>query len=564
MADVVSPHSDSMDTGVLIVGSGPSGLTLAIELARRQIPYLLIDKASQRPTSSRALGTQARTIETFQIMNIPLAELAPAIAPRHFRLAERERTLARVPIPPQPSGAPSLIVMDQADTERVLEARLFELGGQTRRGVELVAFTQSREDVISTLHGPDGEHQVRSRFLVGADGAHSVVRRQAGIDFIGAAYPERFLLADVDLDWDLAHDEGQIWIGDDGLVAAIPLPQPRRFRLIIPLPPEEIAREFTSELDVANRAEELLRDRTRIRLSRLGDPIWASSFRLSRRQAASYRKGRVFLAGDAAHVHSPVGGQGMNMGIQDAFNLGWKLALAVQGLAAPGLLDTYQAERHPVAAGVLRGTHLGTRIVLARNPIVRTLRERLVPALTSTPLVQQQLFSAVSQLGIAYPDSPLSVNTGAQPASRNPLQRGPRGLHPGDRVPDVQLLTQGDRSPLQLFDLVRQGWLLLLLPGDEPSLERMAELEALANQVRHMVGKQVQPYLVLPPGAATDSPLAPVLIDVVGELARLFAADRGQAVLIRPDGYLGYRGRPDQQLELASYLARVYAMKLAR
>lgn len=562
MADGDLPNLDPGDTGVLIVGAGPSGLTLAIELARRRIPYLLIDKTPQRPVSSRALGTQARTVETFQLMDIPLAELVPAVAPRSFRLAERERTLARVPIPPQPSGAPSLLVMNQADTERVLECRLWELGGQALRGVELLACTESDDGVLSTVRGPDGEHQVRSRFLVGADGAHSAVRREAGISFLGDAYPERFLLADLDLEWDLPHDEGHIWIGDDGLVAAIPLPHPQRFRLIVPLPPEEIAREFVSELDVANRAEALLRDRTGLRLSRMGEPIWASSFRLSRRQAASYRQGRMFLVGDAAHVHSPVGGQGMNMGIQDAFNLGWKMSLAVQGLAAPGLLDTYQAERHPVAAGVLRGTHLSTRIVLARNPVVRTLREQLVPALASTPLVRQQLFSAVSQLGIAYHDSPLSVNASEQSSTRNPLHRGQRGLQPGDRVPDVQLLTHGDRTPLHLFDLIRQGWLLLLLVGNDASPARIAALEALVHQVRKTVKKQVQPNLVLPPASLLSSTAAPMLIDVVGELTRLLAADGGLAVLIRPDGYLGYRGRPDQQLELASYLARVFAMRL--
>ena len=276
--------------------------------------------------------------------------------------------------------------------------------------------------------GPGGTSELETRFLVGADGAHSTVRHEAGIGFAGAAYPERFLLADLDLDWDLPHDEGHIWIGDDGLVAAIPLPGERRYRVIVPLPPAYAAKEYESEAEIAAEAETLLGQRTGVTLRRIGDPVWASAFRIQRRQADRYRRGPVFLAGDAAHVHSPVGGQGMNTGIQDAFNLGWKLALAARDQAAPGLLDTYQAERHPIARGVLRGTHLGTRLFLAQNPLMRAVRERAVPAIVGITPIRRRMLAAVSQLSIGYRGSPLSVDADDTEEARGWLRRTARGF----------------------------------------------------------------------------------------------------------------------------------------
>jgi 2-polyprenyl-6-methoxyphenol hydroxylase-like FAD-dependent oxidoreductase len=547
------------ETGVLIVGSGPAGLTLAIELARRSVPFRLIDRDPVRPETSRAIGTQRRSIEVFRLMGIPESALAPSVTPRAIRIVDGARTLAEVTFFDRLS-TPRLIVMDETDTERMLERRLEALGGRTEEGTELTGFHVEDGHVVATLVGPEGESQVRARYLVGADGAHSTVRQEAGIAFVGEAYPERFLLADLDLDWDLPHDDGYVWIGDEGLAAVLPLPGERRFRLIIPLSLAESTHDYASEAEIADRAEALLRQRAGIRLQRIGDPIWASAFRISRRQAERYRAGPVFLAGDAAHVHSPIGAQGMNTGIQDAFNLGWKLALAVKDEAAPGLLDTYQAERHPIGRAVLRGTDLGTRFVLSSQPLVRALRERLVPALAGVPLVRRRLIAALSQVNVKYRGSFLSVDAEQRHDRWEQLRGAGRGLEAGDRVPDVELLTVGQSEPVDLFDLISRGWLLLLFAGDGARAERIAELEALARETREMVGAMVQSYLVLPqPPAAALA--VPALLDPVGELSRLFAGD-GLAALVRPDGYLGYRGRPDQEGELASYLARVFAMRL--
>ncbi|MBA3451313.1 MAG: FAD-dependent monooxygenase, partial [Chloroflexia bacterium] len=297
-----STSSEDIDPITLIVGAGPTGLTLAIELARRAIPFRLIDRDAERAPSSRAIGTQARTVEVFALMGIPESALAPAVWPRALRLAERERTLARLPFGAGPGNASRLLSMDESETERVLEERLDRLGGRVERSIELIGFHVDSDRIVAVVNGADGEAEIHARFLVGADGAQSVVRRGAGIEFAGAGYPERFLLADLDIDWPLSHDEGHVWIGDDGLVAVIPLPGERHYRVIVPLPPAESAREYASEAEIVAAAERLLRQRSGLALRRIGDPAWASTFRIQRRQATHYRQGPVFLAGDAAHV----------------------------------------------------------------------------------------------------------------------------------------------------------------------------------------------------------------------------------------------------------------------
>ena len=553
--------SSQQHPDVLIVGAGPTGLTLGIELARRGVPFRIVDREGERTRTSRAIGTQARTVEVFRLMGIPESALEPAVRPRALRFAERDRTLARISFGGDLPGVPRLISMDESDTERVLEQRLERLGGRVEWSTLLLGFRVDRERVTATLQGPSGTSDLETRFVVGADGAHSTVRHEAGIGFAGATYPERFLLVDLDLDWELPHDEGHIWIGDDGLVAAIPLSGERRYRVIVPLPPAYAAKEYESEAAIATEAEIFLAQRTEVPLRRVGDPVWASAFRIQRRQADRYRSGPVFLAGDAAHVHSPVGGQGMNTGIQDAFNLGWKLALAARGQAAPGLLDTYQAERHPIAKGVLRGTHLGTRLFLTQNPLMRAVREHAIPAIVNVPPVRHRILAAVSQLTISYRGSFLSVDADNRDEARGWLRRVAGGLRAGERVPDGTLFDTRDSKPMALFDLISQGWTLLIFPSNGATPETTGALEQIAQQVRDAVGEAVNSYLVLDKstrGGGAESEL----LDPAGEVTNVFGARRGLVALVRPDGYLGYRGRLDQPGELVSYLARVFAMRL--
>jgi 2-polyprenyl-6-methoxyphenol hydroxylase-like FAD-dependent oxidoreductase len=550
------PHNAT----VLIVGAGPTGLTLGIELARRGVPFRLIDREAVRPTTSRALGTQPRTVEVFRLMGISEAALRPATRPRAFRFMEGRRTLARIAFDDSGAGAPAApLIMDESETERVLEERLVGYGGSVERGVALEGFRIDGEEAVAVLVAVDGAEEVQTRFLIGCDGANSTVRRDAGIGFVGGSYPERFLLADLDLDWEVPRDELTIWFGDAaGIAAAVPLPRERRWRIIVALDPAETDTLHFTESEAAARAEDELRRRAELPLRRIGDPLWASAFHIYRKLAGRYRAGPVFLAGDAAHVHSPVGGQGMNTGIQDAFNLGWKLALAARGQAAPGLLDSYERERRPVARAVLRGTDLGSRLLFGAHPVGRGLREYLLPAATNLGPVRRRLLAALSELTIGYRHSPLSVDAADGEDGRFRWERDRAGVRAGDRVPDADVRTP-DGHTERLFDVISRGWTLLLFPGET---DASAGPRAIAHLVRDMVGDAAQVFLV---AASAREPMGdvPLLLDPGGVTVRAFAAQEGLAALIRPDGYLGFRGPLDRPGELASYLARIFAMRMA-
>lgn len=542
-----------IEAGVLIVGAGPTGLTLGVELARRGVPFLLVERDLTPPETSRAIVLQTRSVEMLRLLGIPRSELHPALHPRAFCLEEGARTLACVPFDPPDSGGVTMTVIDETDTERILAARLAALGGQVTRGVEFLTYRVEGDGIVATLRDASGEREVRARYLVGADGAHSTVRRLAGIPFEGAAYPEHFVLADLDLDWALTHDAAHVWIGGPQLAAVLPLPAPERYRVVLPLASATELPTAATEAELGDLAVSLLRQRTGLPLRVRGAPIWASTFRIARRQAASYRAGPVFLAGDAAHVHSPVGGQGMNTGLQDACNLGWKLALAAQGLAAPGLLDTYQAERAPIAHRLLRNTDLATRAVLAQNGVMREMRRYVIPRLIGASPVRERLLSLLGQLDINYRGSFLAVDALAS-------DRHSGGLRPGDRVPDA-ILHDADGTPLHLADLIAGGWVLLLFPGSTATPERLQAAQALAAVSRATVGDAVRPVLILDTSAASGSGLA-ALRDATGELPARFGAGRGVAALIRPDGYLGFLSGLEDVGALASYLARVFAMRM--
>lgn len=538
---------------VLIVGAGPTGLTMGIELARRGVSFLLVERDVSPPTTSRAIGLQTRTAEMFEIMGIPRSALQPSVQPRAVCLQEGQRTLACVTFDEAADDGVRLTIIDETDTERILQARLDALGGAVERGTELIGYREDGDGVVATLRDASGEREVRARYLVGADGAHSLIRRLAGIPFEGSAYPEQFILADLDIAWALPHDKVHIWIGGELLAAVLPLPAENRYRVIMPLAPAVVLPAHPTEEQIGEMAIRLLRERTGVPLQVPSPPVWASAFRISRRRAAQYRKGRVFLAGDAAHVHSPVGGQGMNTGIQDACNLAWKLALAVKGQAAPGLLDTYEAERAPIAHKLLRNTDIATRIVLSQNDLMREVRRHLIPVLATKPSVRQRLLPIVGQLNVNYRGSFLAVDAGSVRRRRN-------GVLAGDRVPN-QSLQSADGSPVRLYDLVAKGWTLLLVAGADATPERQRALGDLAALSRSVVGDAVQPVrIVSTPGE--DLPGVSTFLDAQGEVTKHFGAAAGLALLVRPDGYVGYRGALEDQGAFVSYLARVFAMRI--
>jgi 2-polyprenyl-6-methoxyphenol hydroxylase-like FAD-dependent oxidoreductase len=408
---------------VLIAGAGPTGLTLACALAQRGMRVRIVDAASGPATGSRGKGLQPRTLELFDdlgivdnalaygVFHLPIRYYDEAGHSKDDRLYEQR--------PPRPD-APFLhpLITPQWRVEEILRRKLEELGVRVEFGTELTEFVQDEDGVNARLSAP-GPMSLRVRWLVGCDGGKSLVRQRTGIAFLGETLEtHRMLVGDVHVEG-IDRDHWHIWKSREGFLALCPLPSTDAFQFQASIAPGQ---ESDTSLEVYQR---LVERRTGHRGIRLSDPTWMSLWRANVRMVDRYRRDRVFLAGDAAHVHSPAGGQGMNTGIQDAYNLGWKLAAVHSGVDA-ALLDTYQQERLPIAAGVLGISNEIMASTVAAGTILFRRDERTL------------------QLDLNYRHSKLTQET--RPVSD--------GLRAGDRAPDAPGLI-GPNGSCRVFDLLR-------------------------------------------------------------------------------------------------------------
>lgn len=348
------------DTSVLVVGAGPVGLTLALRLAAAGVPHLVVDRAPAPTRFSRAAVVHARTLEVLDDLGVAGALVDRGVVVPHFAVRDRDRTLLRVDFGGLPTRFPYTLMVPQDVTEEVLHDALAARGGTVLRGQELVGQEVGADGrVTARLDGEDGAWTVTADHLVGADGMHSRVRELAGIDFTGSAYPQSFVLADVVLGTGLPPDEVDLFFSPRGLVVVAPLPHGHH-RVVATV---DDAPEHPDADDIAALlAERGPRSGTAVR-----DLVWSSRFRVHHRLARHFRQGPVFLAGDAAHVHSPAGGQGMNTGVQDAADLGARLAAVAAG-GDPTVLDDYEVRRRPVARQVVTMTDRMTRAATLSGP----------------------------------------------------------------------------------------------------------------------------------------------------------------------------------------------------
>jgi 2-polyprenyl-6-methoxyphenol hydroxylase-like FAD-dependent oxidoreductase len=386
--------SEIRSTDVLIVGAGPVGLTLAAALQARGVDVVLVDKAAQGANTSRAAVIHARTLEQLRAIDVS-DELVRrgTIVPR-FTVRDRDRALMTIDFDGLPSRHPYTLMLPQDVTEGVLARRLDELGGTVERGRELARLDQDAAGVTATMLG--GE-TVRASYVVGADGMHSAVRAQVGIGFAGDSYEQSFVLADVHLDWELDDSEVMLYLSPAGLVVAAPLPEGRH--RIVATVDEAPAHPDRDDIQALLDARGPQR-----RPARVKDVVWSSRFRVHHRLADRYREGRVFLAGDAAHVHSPAGGQGMNTGIQDSVALAARLAAVLVDGADERILDEYEAERRPVAADVVAFTHRAPLVATVGHAGVRRIRNAALRVLGRIPAVRGKLALNISGLAIDRQD----------------------------------------------------------------------------------------------------------------------------------------------------------------
>ena len=387
MTQTPAPLPSHFDADVLVVGAGPSGLTLAAALAQRGVRAIVIDRQAEGANTSRAAVVHARTLEVLESLDVARRLVARGIQARRFSVRDRDRVLMPIGFEDLPTPYPYTLMVSQAVTESILLERFTELGGRVMRPRSLVDLHQDATGATVTL---DDGQRLRARYAVGADGMHSTVRERAGIGFTGDAYDESFVLADVRLTGGVPSDEVILYFSPAGLVVVAPLPDGvHRIVATVDDAPEQPDIAFVQALLDARgpKAERAV----------VQEVMWGSRFRVHHRLADVYRSGRVLLAGDAAHVHSPAGGQGMNAGILDAVALAEALTQALAGNDAA--LDAYGAVRRPIAQQIVALADRLTRMAVVR-PGWRVLRNMLLSTLSRLPALRRQLAWRLS--GLVY------------------------------------------------------------------------------------------------------------------------------------------------------------------
>nr|WP_225803633.1 FAD-dependent monooxygenase [Streptomyces sp. NK15101] len=520
-------------TDVLIVGAGPVGLSAAAELRRHGVHCRLVDRLPARLPYAKAVGIQPRTLELWDRMGLVRAVLEAAVPLRGQLTYVDGREQGRVELVMPPEVPYGFAALPQYETERLLEQYVARMGTVIERGTELVSFTQDRDGVTARLRTATGaEEELRVPYLIGCDGAHSIVRKTLGLSYRGGAFQEEYMLGDVVADWDMPAGYGirssrRAADGSTGdVLVCIPLPGAGRYRMSMRLPPDlsgargasPVAPDGVAHGPQGGRTPGLadlqaVVDRLAPRPVRLSGLRWSSVFRISHRIVDHYGRGRVFVAGDAAHIHPPTGAQGMNTGVQDACNLAWKLALVVRREAEPALLGTYDAERRPVGEEV----------------VGRTVRHAL-RGIEADPEDRKTLLLREAQLLVGHRGGPLSG------AAYGP-EEAPQA---GDRAPDCAGLTTPVAAyPLRLLDVLRgrPGHVVLLYGSDGAELARAAAAARATGGLPAVV--------ILAAGAdesaGSGDPSVPVYRDAAGEFGRLYLPDGATGLVVRPDGQLGAR-----------------------
>lgn len=512
-------------TDVLIVGAGPTGLTMAIELQRLGLSTRIVDKSPHAAQWSQALVVQSRTLEQWERYRIADAAIAQGRKLHRGSFFSEGKKILEFHFDQIPGMYPYVLFLPQKCTEELLAEHLASIGGAPiERSTELLSFVQDDSGVVAKLRDANGlVSETRAAWLVGAAGAHSTVRTHLGIPFAGSEVDLSFLLGDLVVDGADAPQNELVVHVRDGEIVFLGQLSDKLCRVICAGHRKEAEELGQRPLNLEDFNQVFRRMGMRLQAKA---SEWMTPFHVNDRQAAHYASGRVFLAGDASHIHSPVGGQGMNTGIQDAGNLAWKLAAAHR--SAPGLpvdpvgralLDSYEKERVPIGEALLQRTGLALRMASTTNPAVRWVRDHVAGAAEHFEAVQRAAVGFISETAIQYRGSPIVEDHG-----------GPGSLHAGDRVPNSAL----------------------------PDGRRLLEALASARSLLLLVNTPD-----LPSGIPADTPhLAVLAIDTAAnpELAPVFGS-APQMFIIRPDGYLGFRGRASTvSTKVQDHLVRVGAL----
>jgi len=504
------------DHEILIVGAGPTGMTAAIEMKRAGLDVRIIDKSDHLARYSQALVVQARTLEQFQRYGIAEEMIAHGRRLREAKFYSEGKLIVDFKLNKVESRYPFALFIPQSETERILNDFMESLGVRTERCVELVALSQDGK-VRTALRHADGQmEEVSAPWVIGCDGAHSAVREKTGTAFEGGGVGLSFYLGDCEVEGeDVPRDELSLHVHHGDVLFMARLTE-GTVRLIGVL--HEQSANAKKEIGVEDLQRIVNRIGVRVKIK---SAEWLTPFHVNDRQAKHYRVGNVFLAGDASHIHSPVGGQGMNTGIQDAANLCWKLAAVARG-ADDKLLDSYEEERGKVGKALLHFTERGLKLATTANPILGRARDALAPIVTMLPPVKRNAAGFISETAIEYRSSSIVRDYG-----------GDGHLRAGDRLPDLPIRNSGARSTL-LADWTSPRHRVIGLNLDADDIETLkhslprAEVVSLSTRELNFEGKRL-------------------------------LGDDGKLFVLRPDGYLGFRAPMGFNVELMGY-ARQYGM----
>ncbi|MGV3503410.1 MAG: FAD-dependent monooxygenase [Adhaeribacter sp.] len=535
------------EAAVLIVGAGPTGLMLACQLALRRIPFRLIDRKPGPTPTSNALVLQARSLEIFEQMGLAGQVLDQGHTASGLNFMVRGRWVQHISLQAQGqafTSFPYVCLLEQSKTESLLLEFLAQYHLQVEWNTELIHVEQSPEGVQALLRFKDLKEQAADfPWVVGADGAGSQVRQQTGIPFLGGGQEYSCLVADTTVEWNFAPQEIFLCQNRGLLAGFFPLAGEKRYRLVTLKPGKQ---GNQTDLDFDKVSSELER--------KLGFPLrfrqtgWQATYHLQHRYAGQLRQGRCFLAGDAAQVHNPIGGQGLNTGLQDAYNLAWKLALVIHQAAGEELLDTYQQERLPLARRTVRATELATHFLTGSNVLSQFSRKHILPlvlrkAFRYNPL-RSQVFRLLSQTGIGYPRSPLSV--AAKGSNHFPGQ----APQPGDRVPSAPVYLPDLGGRRNLYELLRSPYFTLLVFKSSFSTDRAEQLVDELEQALETAFPDLLATVLLYPHEKNNA------------LFQQFGIAEDAFYLIRPDNHIAFRSQPAQVSSLLDYLQQTLGVPM--
>lgn len=557
----------------LIVGAGPSGLTLACDLARRGLSVALADENEGRISEGRTVALHSRTLELLEPMGLAdgLVETGQKLS--GATVWAGSDAIVGVEFSEVPSRFSQLVVLPQASLEEALESVLAASDVRVRRGHRLTGFRQDGTGVTATFRTGEGEASIRAGWLIGADGADSLVRTRLELGMEAYGAPHALIVADVSLEWDRRDDRIHVFVGEGGIVGALPngvTPAGVQHRVFATLPPDAEGKGAAPTLD---DLATLFALHANVNV-RFASASWLGRLDVRPRQASAYRDDRVFLVGDAAHVQASFLGTSVNTGVQDALNLGFKLALVHRGEARARLLDSYDAERRHAGSALARGAEAALRAASAKGAIPKAMREPLGSLLVGLEAIQLRVGRDDVGLSTSYEASSIvaedktslfNARLGAASGGDTPTIASIREFAsapgPGQRAPDGRASVAGQSGTKRIYEVLdAKAHALLLFDGRASTPEGFERFRTIIAAVRDKYGSVVTPWVITPRTARSEEVPedVPVLLDPDAELEQRYAATTECAYLLRPDFYVGYRSQPADADGLLDYLARLF------